>query len=283
MVEGGAEERTGERTGRGPWLRADWPAPPRVRALCTTRGLAEGWGSSGGAYARLNLGTGVGDEAAAVAANRARLRRALGLPLEPAWLRQVHGARVVPARPGGGQEADGSWTARPGLACAVLMADCLPVLLCDRVGTRVAAVHAGWRGLAAGVLEAAVAALGLPGRELLAWLGPAIGPDAFEVGPEVRAAFLGRDPGAEACFRPHPEGSRGDRWLADLPGLARRRLTVLGVTQVYGGRWCTWSEPERFYSHRRGGGRAGRQAALVWLEPGAGAAGGGLAPAGGSR
>ncbi len=261
----------------GPWLWADWPAPPRVRALCTTRGLAEGWGASGGPYARFNLGAAVSDRPEAVAANRALLRRALGLALEPAWLHQVHGAQVVPARPGGGEKADGAWTDRPGLACAVLVADCLPVLLCDRAGTRVAAVHAGWRGLAAGVLEAAVTALGLPGRELLVWLGPAIGPGAFEVGPEVRAALLARDPGAGACFRPRHRGDRSERWLADLPGLVRRRLEALGVREVHGGRWCTWSEPARFYSHRRAGGRTGRQAALVWLEPLP------LVPAGGSR
>ncbi|MGE0081259.1 MAG: peptidoglycan editing factor PgeF [Thiohalomonadaceae bacterium] len=235
----------------------DWPAPPQVRAAVTTRV----GGVSVGPYASLNLGDHVGDDPAAVAENRARLVQALGLPSEPRWLKQVHGTCALDAAAAvGGCEADAGFAALPGVVCAVLTADCLPVLFCDRAGTRVAAAHAGWRGLAAGVLERTVDALGAAPADVLAWLGPAIGPQAFEVGEEVRTAFLSQDRGAGTAFRPHGEG----RWLADLYALARRRLSRHGVDAVYGGGLCTFSDPARFFSYRRDG-VTGRMASLIWL------------------
>ncbi|MCW8918525.1 MAG: peptidoglycan editing factor PgeF [Gammaproteobacteria bacterium] len=235
----------------------DWPAPARVRALTTTR---QG-GVSLPPYESLNLGDHVGDAPEAVAENRQRLRAALGLPAEPRWLNQVHGIRCCDASAiTQGAAADAQYAQRPGVVCAVLTADCLPLLLCDAVGTRVAAVHAGWRGLLEGVIENSVEAMGL-GGELLAWLGPAIGPDAFEVGAEVRDLFIGHDPHAAAAFAP----SAGGKWLADLYRLARQRLAACGVHRVYGGGYCTFSEPHRFYSYRRDG-QTGRIASLIWLE-----------------
>ena len=231
-----------------------WPAPPSVHALSTTRA----GGCSDGPYAGLNLSERGGDRAAAVLANRALLR--VLLPGDPLWVRQVHGTRAVELPGAAGAEADAVWTGTSATVCAILTADCLPVLFCDRAGTRVAAAHAGWRGLAAGVLESTVAALGRPASDLLAWLGPAIGQAAFEVGPEVRAAFLAHDPGAAAAFEP---GKR-DRWHADLHALARRRLAALGLRDVYGGGWCTWSDAGRFYSFRRDA-SGGRMATLIWL------------------
>ncbi len=238
------------------WLTPDWPASASVHAATTTRG----GGVSAGAYASLNLGDHVGDAPAAVAENRRRVQAALGLPAAPAWLSQVHGTDVVDAAAGCGCAADAAVADRPGVVCAVLTADCLPLLLCDRAGSRVAAVHAGWRGLLAGVVEATLARLALPGSELLVWLGPAIGPDAFEVGPEVREAFLAVDTAAAAAFRPSPQG----RWLADIYLLARQRLARCGVTAVYGGDRCTVHEAQRFYSYRRDG-VTGRMASLIWL------------------
>lgn len=235
----------------------DWPAPPSVRAAATTR-LG---GVSAGAYARLNLGDHVGDDPAAVAANRRRLAESLALPAAPYWLRQVHGTGVV--RAGRAEspsvEADGSWTDEAGVVCVVGTADCLPVLFCDANGSRIAAAHAGWRGLAAGVLETTVGALGVPPERLLAWLGPAIGATAFEVGPEVRERFLDVDPSAAAAFC----RGRDDRWLADLAQLARLRLRRLGVTGIWGGHWCTAGDPARFFSYRRDG-VTGRMATLIW-------------------
>ncbi|MEX1081963.1 MAG: peptidoglycan editing factor PgeF [Halofilum sp. (in: g-proteobacteria)] len=232
-----------------------------MRALTTTRI----GGVSGPPYSTLNLGLGGADDPATVAANRRRLRAALGLTAEPGWLRQVHGARVVElsaeAEPGEPPEADAAWTDRPGVACAILTADCLPVVLADEQGKGVAAAHAGWRGLAAGVLEATVGALPVPAGRCRAWLGPAIGPRAFEVGPEVREKLLDADPGAGAAFA----RGTGDRWLADLYALARRRLRAAGVQRIGGGVQCTFSEPNRFFSHRRDGGATGRMATLVWL------------------
>jgi YfiH family protein len=237
----------------------DWPAPARVRAVCTTR---DG-GVSVAPYASLNLGDHVGDDPVAVSENRSRLRRELRLEEDPCWLSQVHGTCTVDAATVAGRcEADASFAIEPGRVCAVLTADCLPVLFCDRAGTRVAAAHAGWRGLAGGVLEEAVARLDVPPGELLAWLGPAIGPDAFEVGAEVREAFVTHEAAAAEAFRPSP----GGRWMADLYALARLRLARVGLTAVYGGNLCTWSDPRRFYSYRRDG-RTGRQASLVWLAP----------------
>jgi YfiH family protein len=240
------------------FIRPEWPAPPRVKACVTTRR----GGVSDSPYDSFNLAEHVGDTASAVAANRRRLHEALALPTEPRWLAQVHGTTVLPAASAGpGCEADASFTTRPGVVCAVLTADCLPVLLCDRGGGVIAVAHAGWRGLAAGVLEASVAALGLPGESLLAWLGPAIGPGAFEVGDEVREAFMALEPSAQAAFRPSPSG----RWLADLYALARQRLAMCGVHAVYGGDYCTYTDAARFYSYRRDG-RTGRMATLMWLE-----------------
>ena len=241
-------------------IRPGWPAPAAVRAVSTTRA----GGVSEGPWATLNLGALTADDPARVEANRRRLAAAADCP-PPAWLAQVHGTAVVeltgPPAPGAEPPvADASVAHGPGVACAVLTADCLPVLFCDRAGTRVGAAHAGWRGLAAGVVEATVAALGAPPGELIAWLGPCIGTRAFEVGPEVRAAFLDADPGAAAAFLP----GRGDRWHADLRALARRRLAALGVGRVSASEACTLSEPDRFFSHRRDG-PCGRMATLVWL------------------
>jgi len=229
------------------FLRPDWRVPANVRAVMTTR--------QGG-----NLATHVGDDAAAVAANRRRLRATLDLPAEPAWLEQVHGhaVAVLPGNIPG--PADAAVTFTPGQVCAVLVADCLPVFLASRAGDRVGVAHAGWRGLAAGVVEATVAALDCEPGSLVAWLGPAIGPDAFEVGGDVREAFIGRDPGAAGAFR----AGRAGRFLADLPALARRRLAALGIHDVRGGGLCTHADPARFYSYRRDG-VTGRMAALAWL------------------
>ena len=238
------------------WLAPDWPAPPNVRALTTLRG----GGFSAGPYESLNLAAHVGDAPAAVARNRERLLSAAGIPTEPCWLEQVHGARAIDAddwRPG--VEADAIVAKRPGQVCVVLTADCLPLLLCDRSGSQVAAVHAGWRGLADGVIEAAVRALSVEPRRLLAWLGPAIGPDAFEIGGEVRERFVGADPAASALFRP----GRTGRWLADIYGLARMRLRAAGVDAVHGGGHCTVRQAGDYYSYRRDG-ATGRMASLVW-------------------
>jgi YfiH family protein len=232
----------------------DWPVPNTVRALVTTR---QG-GASVGPYASLNLGTAVGDDPARVAENRSRLRQLL--PAEPRWLRQVHGSRVVRAETVAEPvEADASVTVLPDVVCVVQMADCLPVLLASRDGGAVGAAHAGWRGLAAGVVERAVAALGRSPSELVAWLGPAIGPEAFEVGDDVRDVFLRHDPAAAGAFVAVREG----KWLADLYALARMRLAACGVHDVHGGGRCTFREAARFFSHRRDG-VTGRMAALVW-------------------
>ena len=237
---------------------ADWAAPANVAGLFTLRG----GGTSAGAHASLNLGTRCGDDPARVSANRARLRAHLQLAAEPRWLHQVHGTRVVAAHvvAADAEEADASWTDRPGVVCAILAADCMPVLLCDRAGSVVAAAHAGWRGLAAGVLESTVAALPVPPAQLMAFCGPAIGPRRFEVGTEVREAFCAVDPAAGAAFAAAGPGKH----LADLFALARQRLARAGVTAVHGGGRCTVSEPSAFFSYRRDG-ITGRMAALAWL------------------
>ncbi|HEX5514412.1 MAG TPA: peptidoglycan editing factor PgeF [Gammaproteobacteria bacterium] len=237
-------------------ITPDWPAPASVRAAQTTR-LG---GVSRPPFDSFNLAQHTEDVAADVMENRRRLRQRLGLLAEPAWLTQVHGVDVVPAAAGPAC-ADAAWTEQPGVPCVVMSADCLPVLFCDQAGEVVAAAHAGWRGLVGGVLEATVAAMGCPPQRLLAWLGPAIGPEAFEVGGEVRQQFIAADPAAAACFRPSPEG----RWLADLYALARQRLTRAGVEAVYGGGFCTVRQAELFFSYRRDG-RTGRMATLIWLE-----------------
>lgn len=288
------------------WIVPDWPAPASVAALCTTR-LG---GVSRGPWHSLNLGTNGGDDPAAVAQNR----RILGgyLPAKPRWLRQVHGTTVIRnagdhslteasvTEPDGDDPEDSQESARPdalpavadaqwsdvnSAVCVVMTADCLPVLFCDRQGTRVAAAHAGWRGLAAGVLENTVAALGTPPGELLAWLGPAIGPEVYQVGGEVRAAFLAAEgecgpapagsptaarasrlddmaqqPAAAAAFKPD-----GDRWLFDLYAMARHRLQRAGVGHISGGDFCTFTDSKRFFSYRRDN-VTGRMASLVWLQ-----------------
>ncbi|MGH8539988.1 MAG: peptidoglycan editing factor PgeF [Stenotrophobium sp.] len=243
-------------------LRPDWPAPARVCAAVTTRA----GGVSLGPYATLNLGTHVGDDPARMAQNRERLCRALGLAQEPFWLNQVHGTRVLrlPAESGAAEAgADAACATQAGIACVVLTADCLPVLFCDDAGSAVAVAHAGWRGLCAGVLENTVQAMALPPRNLMAWLGPAIGPRAFEVGTEVREAFMRRDAAAAACFLP---GSMQNKYLADLYALARLRLAGVGVARVYGGGLCTYTDARRFYSYRREPVN-GRMASLIWLRP----------------
>lgn len=238
------------------WIIADWPARRRVRTLITTR---DG-GVSEEQFGRLNLAAHVGDAPEHVAENRARLRA--HLPAEPFWLEQVHGTRVLRLEQCGGvRRADAAVTSRSGLVCAVLTADCVPVLLCDGEGSAVGVAHAGWRGLAAGVIEATVLALGIDSARLLAYLGPAIGPESYEVGDEVRRAFVGVDRAAIAAFRP---GSRG-RWWCDLYALARMRLAACGVREVWGGGFDTAAEPERFFSHRRDG-VSGRMASLIWLD-----------------
>lgn len=236
----------------------DWPAPARVRALSTTR---QG-GCSPAPWDSLNLGLYGGDDPGRVRSNRALLRQLL--PSEPWWLRQVHGVTVVRRAPAdvSGEDtapaADAQVADRAGQVCAVLAADCLPVLLCDRSGTVVAAAHAGWRGLAAGVLERTIAAMAVRPQQLLAWLGPAIGAQVYEVGDEVRRAFA--DGGTAAgAFRPY-----GRRWLLDLYAMARYRLALAGVTAVWGGDCCTFCDAHRFFSHRRDA-VTGRMASLIWL------------------
>jgi polyphenol oxidase len=234
----------------------DWPAPQSVRALVTTRA----GGASRGPYASFNLGAHVGDDAAAVGRNRERLRGSL--PAQPIWLQQVHGAEVVDAASAPAlARADAAVACTRHVVCAVLTADCVPVLLADRGGAAVAIAHAGWRGLAAGVIEATVARMGVPASGVIAWLGPAIGSRAYEVGPEVRAAFVRHGAAAAPAFAPHRDG----RLLADLFALARQRLAAVGVPAVYGGEHCTYTEGERFYSYRREP-TTGRFASLVWID-----------------
>jgi YfiH family protein len=241
------------------WLPAAWPVPPGIRAGTSMRR----GGVSQAPYASLNLALHVGDDAAAVRENRQRL----GLPSEPLWLSQVHGRTVVDAgriakqQPDRVIEADAAYTNEVGVICAVLTADCLPVLLCDRQATRVAAIHAGWRGLAAGIIEGTLDALQFPGEQLLAWLGPAIGPDAYEVGEEVRDAFVRHQPEAVTAFRP----SRPKHWWMDIYQLARQRLQRRGVSAISGGNHCTWQEADNFYSYRRDG-VTGRMASVIWIE-----------------
>ena len=238
------------------WIAPDWPVPSGVQAFVTTRN----GGCSTAHYASLNLGLRVGDNPESVARNRQRVRALL--PSDPKWLQQVHGTTVVDAADIQGESAaDAAFTRTPRVVCTVQIADCLPVLLCDLAGTIVAAVHAGWRGLASGVIERTVEAMRCPGSALMAWLGPAIGPKAFEVGPDVLEAFTRRDSQSISAFVPLREG----KWLADLFALAHGRLATLGVTRVFGGGLCTYSDPARFFSHRRDR-VTGRQAAFIWLE-----------------
>lgn len=238
------------------WIGPNWPAPAGIHAVTTLRC----GGVSRGGYAGFNPAAHVGDDPEAVRENRRLLRQALSLPAEPVWLNQVHGVRAVRAEVAGrGESADASYTDRSGVVCAVLTADCLPVLLLDREGDVMAAVHAGWRGLLAGVIEAVLAKMAV--KEVLAWLGPAIGPDHFEVGGEVRAAFLRKSELFAAAFRPREEG----KWLADLYAIARLVLADRGVDEIFGGNFCTYADSERFFSYRRDG-VTGRMATLIWRD-----------------
>ncbi len=246
------------------WIPASWAAPNSVVAGTTLRH----GGVSKGTYRSLNLGSRGEDAADAVLQNRERFVSYCELPAEPRWLRQVHGNRVVVEPPAGETpEADAAITRRAGVVCAVLTADCLPVILASGDGGTVAIAHAGWRGLANGILDATVRAMTVSPADLVAWLGPAISQPAFEVGEEVRQQFLARDPDAEACFAANERG----RWQADLYGLARLRLASLGVGEVAGGEYCTYSEPDRFFSYRRDG-ACGRMASFVFRRDSAAAA-----------
>lgn len=266
---------------RGPWVTADWPAPPGVHALTTLR---HGLGVSLPPFDSLNLGIRNGDDSDAVAANRGALVEALALPSPPRWLRQVHGIAVARFSANGqftlegdttaavdpsgrgiasdNPQADAAVTAIPGIVLAILTADCLPVVFAARDGGEIAAAHAGWRGLAAGVLEATVQAMHTRPEALQAWLGPAAGPAAYEVGAEVREAFLDRDAHTAKAFA----ATRPGHWHVDLYALARRRLQTIGITAdaIHGGNRCTISEADAFFSHRRDG-RSGRMATLAWM------------------
>ena len=240
------------------FIEPEWPAPSTVRACCTTRR----GGVSRPPFDRLNLALRVGDDPDAVTVNRARLAARLLLPASPLWMRQIHGTRVLEAEAAGADPVGDACVARsPGPPCAILSADCLPVLLCSRDGGTVAAAHAGWRGLAAGVIENTVAAMRTPVREILAWLGPGVGTAAYEVDAEVRDAFVCRHREDTNAFTPR----RPERWTADLASLARARLLRCGIAAVHGGERCTHSDPERFYSFRRDG-KTGRFATLIWIE-----------------
>lgn len=239
------------------WISPDWPAPPAVKALSTTR---QG-GVSTGVYASLNLGSHVGDAADTVAENRALLLKHAALPTSPAWLNQVHGCDVLDLAKWQGElvTADAAVSQQAGKVCLVMTADCLPVLFCNLQGTQVAAAHAGWRGLCDGVLEQTLAHFANP-SEVMVWFGPAIGPGSFEVGAEVRRAFMQKNAGANLAFVPQGEG----KYLANIYLLARQRLLAAGVTRFYGGEHCTVSEPALFFSYRRDG-QTGRMASCIWL------------------
>jgi YfiH family protein len=245
------------------YLTPDWPAPARVRALCTVR---QG-GVSLAPYKSLNLGQRVGDDPAALAENLCRLTAQAALPEVPQWLHQVHGTTVADLDAQGSREADAAHTRTPGRVCAIQTADCLPVLFAACDGSVVGAAHAGWRGLAAGVLEDTLAALvasAAPGLTFLAWLGPAISPAHFEVGAEVRERFVSADPEAQIAFIENPRG----RWQCDLYTLARRALARAGIADIFGGEHCSYAETSRFYSYRRDG-QTGRMASLIWIDPAA--------------
>lgn len=240
------------------WIKPDWPLPPHVKAATTLRS----GGVSIGGYASLNPASHVDDNPVHVETNRQRIGDMLDLPAEPVWLQQVHGVQVVKAdQVHNLPEADASFTDQSHVVCAVLTADCLPVLFCGDEGQVIAAAHAGWRGLQAGIVERTLAAMRC--RNISVWLGPAIGPDNFEVGEDVRDAFVSTDRNAAQAFKPCGAG----KWLADIYQLARLQLAGLGVEQVYGGGFCTVADAQRFYSYRRDGAATGRMASLIWREP----------------
>lgn len=243
----------------GRYLIPDWPAPSNVKACVTSR-IREGK-HTGISDTSFNMSW-YGSEREAVVENRSLLSKDWHWKREPQWLTEVHGINVVRAQPDcAEQEGDAVWTDLPGLPCAILTADCLPVIFCDQAGTKVAAAHAGWRGLLKGVLEATVGTMGAPPEELMAWFGPAISQSHFEIGPNVRDAFLSLDPGSKTAFVP----GIGDRWYGDLYALARIRLEKVGVTQIFGGGLCTFSDPGSWFSYRRDGPRKGGQATVIWL------------------
>jgi polyphenol oxidase len=241
------------------FIRVNWPAPHTIKAYTTTR-LG---GISTAPYDQFNLGDHVGEPLEQTTANRELLKQKLQLPGDPVWIQQTHGITTIEAKPAHtGQEADASFTQQSGIVCAVLTADCLPVLLCNRQGTQVAAIHAGWRGLANGVIESALKALELPPDDILVWLGPAISSNHFEVGDEVRDQFITFMKEAASAFSPSPN----QRWMADLYLLARLRLQKQGITQIYGGEYCTYTDKHLFYSYRRDGAATGRMASLIWID-----------------
>ncbi len=236
----------------------DWDAPAQIQALCTTRY----GGVSDGLYASLNLAAHVEDDPAHVSQNRERLATQIDLPAEPQWLEQTHSTTVVDLDHENHRLGDAALSSTPGTIAVVLTADCLPVLLCNRAGDEVAAAHAGWRGLVNGVIEQTVNAMRSEPGQLMAWLGPAIGPQSFEVGSEVREAFIQRHAKADACFRENRPG----HYLADLYALARLRLELLGISAISGGDYCTFEDDQRFFSYRRDR-QTGRQASLIYIHP----------------
>lgn len=242
-------------------IAPDWPAPACVKALVTTR---QG-GVSQAPFDGFNVGLHVGDNSGCVQQNRQQLQQYLNTACQPQWLQQVHGSDVVEAKADGVvRQADACFTDLPSLPCTVMTADCLSVFFCSRQGDKVAVTHAGWRGLAEGVLEATIDKLSVPPAELLVWLGPAIGPEQFEVGDDVRAAFIAISAASVAAFKPQP--NKPGHWLADIYQLARLRLNQQGVDAIYGGDFCTYSDAGRFFSYRRDG-VTGRMASVIWIAP----------------
>ncbi len=239
------------------WIIPDWPAPENVRAITTTRN----GGFSHAPYDSMNISTYVGDDPNAVQKNREYLQSTLNTPSKLHWLEQVHGTLAVnAAHITETVKADACYSNEKNIVCTIQTADCLPVLLCDKAGTMIAAIHAGWRGLADGIIEETINTMNCPGHELIAWLGPAIGPKAFESGDDVRNAFIAHDEQAKTAFTQQPNGL----WLADIYQLARQRLTTQNVTACYGGNFCTYHDKKRFYSFRRDQ-TTGRMATLIWL------------------
>lgn len=239
-------------------VEAEWNSPRHVRALCTTR---KG-GVSSGPYESLNLSVNVGDDQADLARNREILRQSLNLPGEPCWLEQTHSINVVSLDRDRNRKADAAITCQPDTVAVVMIADCLPILLCNRAGTEVAAVHAGWRGLVNGVVQATVKQMDSPASQLLAWIGPAISQPAFEVGAEVQNKFLARYDRSEEHF---VASSRAGHWLCDLPGLAAGMLAELGITEICCSKYCSYTDDSLFFSYRRKH-PAGRMASLIWIE-----------------